>query len=279
MSRHLEMYTSYSCIHNFIYATVKFEPRLKYWSHYSCSHWYSCSFLTTDTAATRQPHRGAQGEDMWHWLFDCLVDAILQEYLHSLQFNIVAQLCSRDFLLGLFAPQPHALSNAQSSVALKFYGLRSTRWPLSHRTADCNPHVQWNASCFAVLNVIDYHCFTKVTSNHTLVHISQFRYHISSELQSERPAVRSHVNAESPLMINTLESNTNINHTFSGAYLILHLWTLRWINSYYCPASILIQIYQIVPGSYLPWHRGFLLATAEPLIGRPLGVTHQQYPV
>lgn len=32
-------------------------------------------------------------------------------------------------------------------------------------------------------------------------------------------------------------------------------------------------------GFYWPWHRGFLLATAEPLIGRPLGVTHQQYPV
>lgn len=52
---------------------------------------------------------------MWHWLFDCLADAILQEHLHSLQFNFVAQLCSRDFLLGLFTPQPHALSNAQSS--------------------------------------------------------------------------------------------------------------------------------------------------------------------
>lgn len=62
-------------------------------------------------------------EDMWHWLFDCLADAILQEHLHSLQFKNVAQLCSTDFLLGLFTPQPHALSNAQCSGGLP------TLWP------------------------------------------------------------------------------------------------------------------------------------------------------
>lgn len=52
---------------------------------------------------------------MWHWLFDCLADAILKEQLHSLQFNFVAQLCSGDFQQGLFTPQPRALSNARAS--------------------------------------------------------------------------------------------------------------------------------------------------------------------
>lgn len=52
---------------------------------------------------------------MWQWLFDCFADTILKEQLHFLQFNFVAQLCSRDFLQGLFTPEPHALSNAQDS--------------------------------------------------------------------------------------------------------------------------------------------------------------------
>ncbi len=81
---------------------------------------------------------------MWHWLFDCLADAILQEHLHSLQFNFVAQLCSRDFLPGLFTPQPHALSNPQSS------GGPQTLWPsvqsLTTFPQDCglHPPLTWN---------------------------------------------------------------------------------------------------------------------------------------
>lgn len=75
---------------------------------------------------------------MWHWLFDCLAVAILQEHLHSSQFNFVAQLCSKDFILGLFTPQPHALSNAQSS------GGPQTLWPsvqsLTTFPQDCRLH-------------------------------------------------------------------------------------------------------------------------------------------
>lgn len=122
-----------------------------------------CHYL--DSSNFRSSYTETHREDMWHWLFDCLADAILLEYLHSLQFNFVAQLCSRDFLQGLFTPQPYALSNAQSRGGSPC-GRQSSHWPLSHRTEDYTPH-KHSMSCFAVFNSIYHHCFTKLQKPHS----------------------------------------------------------------------------------------------------------------
>lgn len=107
--------------------------------NYCCYFWSS---LTTEAAPR---------EDMWHWLFDCLADAILKEQLHSLQFLACfpAPLCTWDLLQCLFALQSHTLSNTQASGGSQTLWL-SVSTVTNHFPTGLSVTPPSNIECFAL---------------------------------------------------------------------------------------------------------------------------------
>lgn len=179
------------------------------------------------------------GDDMWHWLFDCLASSENTYIPYSLAFllNSAAGVFYQSYLRTRSA-RPWATLSPRVALA-------PTMWPsvqsLTTFPQDSRLHPPQTHNvmlCWIKCIVLVLHNYR----NCVLVSISHsFSCHTSVWLQNAMPVIR------------------------------------HWLVNTVC-ITIYILLYLDLD-FYPPWQRGFLLATAEPLMGRPLGLTHQQYPV
>jgi len=168
----------------------------------------------------RRPHGDARGRHvaLVIWLF-----GILGEHLHSLQFSFLAQLCSRDFLPGLFThTQLQALSNTQSS------GGPPTLWPsvqsLTTFPQDSRLHPPQTHNvmlCWIQLIILVLHNYR----NCVLVSISHsFSCHTSVLLQNAMPVIRHWLVNTVCITIYILLYKTGVLPTLAAGFFIGHCW-------------------------------------------------------